>query len=53
MNFFHQNRHKNEEFNFFEGQGGGGRKIEGDLHFKIVLLIIIGKYMKTFLFKFN
>ena len=42
---------KNEEFNFFEGQGGGQE--EGDPHFKIVLSNIIGKYMKMFQFKFD
>ena len=41
----------NEEFDFFEGQGRGEE--ERDLHFKIVLSIIIGKHMKMFLFKFN
>ena len=48
---FDQNRTKNEEFDFFEGQGGGEEEV--DLHFKILLSIIIGKYMKMFLFMFN
>ena len=48
---FDQNRTKNEEFDFFKGQGGGEEEV--DLHFKILLSIIIGKYMKMFLFKFN
>ena len=48
---FDKKNTKNEEFDFFEGQGGGEE--EGDLHFKIVLSIIIGKHLKMFLFKFN
>ena len=42
---------KNKEFVFFEGQGGGEE--EGDLHFKIVFSIIIGKHMKMLCFKFH
>ena len=34
---FDQNRTKNKEFDFFEGQGRGEE--EGDVHFKIVLSI--------------
>ena len=48
---FDQNRTKNEEFDFFEGQGGGEEEV--DLHFKILLSIIIGKHMRMFLFKFH
>ena len=48
---FHQYCTINEEFDFFEGQGGGEE--EGDLHFKILLSIINGKHMKMFLIKFN
>ena len=48
---FYQNLTKNEEFDFFEGQEGGEEEV--DLHFKIVLSFIFGKYMKMFLFKFD
>ena len=48
---FDQKNIINEEFDFFEGQGRGEE--ERDLHFKIVLSIIIGKHVKMFLFKFN
>ena len=40
---------KNEEFDIFEGQGRGEK--EGDLHFKNILPIIIGKHMKMFFFQ--
>ena len=48
---FDQNCTKDEEFDFFEGQGGGEEEV--NLHFKILLLNIIGKYMKIFFFKFQ
>ena len=38
---FDQIRTKTEEFDFFEGQGGEEEEV--DLHFKILLSIIIGK----------
>ena len=47
---FDQHRTKNEEFDFSKVRGG---EEEVKLHFKILLLVIIGKYMKMFLFKFN
>ena len=48
---FDQSCTKNEEFYFFEGQGG--REEEVDLHFKIIFSITIDKHIKMFLFKFN
>ena len=50
---FDENHTKNEEFDFFEGQEGGRGEEKVNLHFKILLSIIIGKHMKKFSFKFN
>jgi len=47
---FQKNRTINEEFDFFEGGRGG---IKRTPIYKIVILIIIGEYMKIWCFKFH
>ena len=48
---FQQNRTINDEFDFFEGGREGGMKRTPI--YKILILIIIGKYMKIWCFKFH
>ena len=49
---FDKKKPEMKNLTFSKAREGGGEE-EADLHFKIVLSIIIGKHMKMILFKFN